>query len=93
MSRSLKKGPYEDPKLDKKIMKMEESGKKSPVKTWARSSAISPQWVGYTIDVHDGRTHKSVFITEAMVGHKLGEFVPTRKFVAHSKKGFEKPSE
>lgn len=91
MSRSIKKGPYIDEKLLRKVVKLEESGKKIPVKTWSRQSAIAPQFVGYTFLVHDGRGFVEVFVSEAMVGHKLGEFASTRKFVAHSRKGFEKP--
>ncbi len=88
MSRSVKKGPYVDEKLLKKIAKLEAQGKKEVVKTWARSSDISPEMVGYTLAIHNGRIFKEVFISEAMVGHKLGEFAPTRKFLGHSKKGF-----
>lgn len=93
MSRSRKKGPYLDPKLLLKIEKLNREGRKEVVKTWARNSDISPEMVGHTIAVHDGRKHLPVFILEAMVGHKLGEFAPTRKFIAHSKKGYEKPKE
>lgn len=82
MTRSLKKGPYVDPKLLKKISKFKR-GDKAVVKTWARSSTISPEMVGFTIGVHNGKTHVPVFITEDMVGHKLGEFAPTRKFIIH----------
>ncbi len=85
MSRSLKKGPYVDPKLEKKI----ENKKPSPgevVKTWSRSSTITPKMVGFTIGVHNGKEHVPVSITEDMVGHKLGEFAPTRKFVRHGGK-------
>jgi len=92
MSRSLKKGPYIDEKLLIKVQKAKEGGtgrqgSQEPIKTWARASSISPEMVGLTIAVHDGRKHVSVFITEAMVGHKLGEFAPTRIFKKHSKKG------
>lgn len=93
MSRSLKKGPYVDPKLLKKIERLNQEGKKQVIKTWARRSSISPEMVGHTLAVHNGRKHVEFFITEAMVGHKLGEFAPTRKFIAHSKKGYEKPKE
>lgn len=93
MSRSRKKGPYLDPKLLLKIEKLNREGRKEVVKTWARNSDISPEMVGHTVAVHDGRKHLPVFILEAMVGHKLGEFAPTRKFIAHSKKGYEKPKE
>lgn len=82
MARSLKKGPYVDPKLLKKIGKFKR-GDKAVIKTWARSSAISPEMVGFTIGVHNGKSHIPVFITEDMVGHKLGEFAPTRKFIVH----------
>lgn len=93
MARSSKKGPYIDQKLAKKVEKIDASGKKTPIKTWARASVVSPQMVGHTLLVHNGRDFKEVFITEAMIGHKLGEFSPTRKFVAHSRKGYEKPVE
>jgi len=83
MSRSLKKGIFLDPKLLKKVQEMEASGQKKVIRTWARRSAISPEFVGHTFGVHNGKTHISVFVTENMVGHKLGEFAPTRKFKAH----------
>lgn len=86
MSRSLKKGIYVDEKLMEKVKKLKESGQRSSIKTWARRSTISPDMVGLTIEVHNGKQHLPVFITEAMVGHKLGEFAPTRKFRAHSSK-------
>ena len=92
MSRSSKKGPYVDPKLIKKIEKLKSEGKKTPIRTWARRSDIAPEMVGYTFEVHNGKIFIPVFISEAMVGHKLGEFSPTRKFVAHSKKGYKKPT-
>lgn len=85
MSRSLKKGPYVDAKLLKKIMALSPNDK-TIIKTWARGSAISPEMVGKTIAVHNGKTHLPVFITENMVGHKLGEFAPTRKFKSHGGK-------
>ncbi len=85
MSRSLKKGPYVDTKLLKKIIALGAS-EKTVVKTWARSSSISPEMVGKTIGVHNGRQHLPVFVTENMVGHKLGEFSPTRKFRGHGGK-------
>ncbi len=85
MGRSLKKGPYIDQKLLKKIKSMA-PGEKKIIKTWARASMISPEMVGYTIAVHNGKEHIPVFITEAMVGHRLGEFAPTRKFVSHGGK-------
>jgi small subunit ribosomal protein S19 len=87
MSRSLKKGPYIDEKLLTKVQKAKEAGSREPIKTWARASSISPEMVGLTIAVHNGKTHIPVFITETMVGHKLGEFSPTRIFRKHSKKG------
>lgn len=85
MSRSLKKGPFIDPKLAKKISKIG-SDERTIVKTWARSSTIAPEFVGKTIAVHNGKVHVPVFITENMVGHKLGEFSPTRKFRSHGGK-------
>jgi small subunit ribosomal protein S19 len=84
MSRSLKKGPYIDPKLRKKIEEMNKKGEKKVIKTWARSSTIFPEMVGHTIAIHDGRKHVPIYITEDMVGHKLGEFAPTRIFRGHS---------
>ncbi|MGE3278695.1 MAG: 30S ribosomal protein S19 [Candidatus Altimarinota bacterium] len=81
MSRSSKKGPYVDPRLLKKVMAM--GDKKRVIKTWSRSSDISPEFVGHTFAVHNGNQHIPVFVTENMVGHKLGEFAPTRKFKAH----------
>ena len=86
MSRSLKKGPYVDAKLLKKIQKLNNENRREIIKTWARASDISPEMVGHTIAVHNGRTHIPVFISEAMVGHKLGEFAQTRTFRSHSKK-------
>ena len=85
MSRSLKKGPYIDEKLMKKISSLK-AGDKTVIKTWARSSVISPEMVGFTFGVHNGKQHIEVFITEDMVGHKLGEFSPTKKFVKHGGK-------
>lgn len=85
MSRSLKKGPYVDAKLLKRIEEMNEKNEKKVLKTWSRASTIFPQMVGHTIAVHDGRKHVPVFITEDMVGHKLGEFAPTRTYRGHSK--------
>ena len=85
MARSLKKGPFADESLLKKIDAMNESGDKSVVKTWARRSTIFPQMVGHTIAVHDGRKHVPVYVTEDMVGHKLGEFVSTRTYRGHGK--------
>ncbi len=85
MGRSIKKGPYCEPKLLAKIEAMNESGNKSVIKTWSRRSTIFPQMVEHTIAVHDGRKHVPVYITEDMVGHKLGEFVQTRTFRGHAK--------
>ena len=84
MSRSLKKGPYINLKLETKVLAMNESGKKTVLKTWSRASTIYPEFVGHTIAVHDGKKHVPVYITEDMVGHKLGEFAPTRVFRGHS---------
>ncbi len=84
MSRSVKKGPAIDAKLNKKVDALIRSGQKAVIKTWARSSTILPQMVGLTIGVHDGRRHVPIFITENMVGHKLGEFASTRTFRGHS---------
>lgn len=89
MSRSLKKGPYIDEKLMKKVLLMLKSEKKTPIKTWARRSSITPEMIGLTMEVHNGKEHLPVFISEAMVGHKLGEFSPTRKFKGHSSKKIE----
>ena len=83
MSRSIKKGPYVHPKLMKKVEAVQRSGTKTVIRTWARSSMIMPEMVGLTIGVHDGRRHVPVFITENMVGHRLGEFAPTRTFRGH----------
>jgi small subunit ribosomal protein S19 len=84
MSRSLKKGPFIDFKLERKVLTMNESGKKSVLKTWARASVISPDFVGHTIAVHNGNKFIPVYITENMVGHRLGEFAPTRTFRGHA---------
>ena len=84
MSRSLKKGPYVDERLLARIEKMNEQDKKEVLKTWSRASTIYPQMIGHTIAVHDGRKHVPVYITEEMVGHKLGEFAPTRLFRGHA---------
>jgi small subunit ribosomal protein S19 len=86
MSRSLKKGPFIEPRLLKRIEEMNRKGERKVVKTWSRASTIFPQFVGHTIAVHDGRRHVPVYITENMVGHKLGEFSPSRTFRAHSGK-------
>jgi small subunit ribosomal protein S19 len=85
MSRSLKKGPFVDAHLAKKVDEQNEKNTKSVIKTWSRRSTITPSMIGHTIAVHDGRKHVPVFITEAMIGHKLGEFAPTRTFKGHVK--------
>jgi small subunit ribosomal protein S19 len=85
MSRSSKKGPYVDAKLMIKVGKQKLAGKKEPIKTWARASQIPPEFVGYTFLVHNGKIHKEVFVSENMVGHRLGEFSPTRTFRGHGK--------
>lgn len=85
MSRSSKKGPYLDQKLLKKVRAQVQMGKKEPIKTWARASQIPPEFVGFTFQVHNGRTFIDVFVNEAMVGHRLGEFAPTRTFHGHGK--------
>lgn len=90
MSRSLKKGPFVDEKLYKKVVEMNEKNEKSVIKTWSRSSTIFPEFIGHTFAVHDGRKHIPVYVTEDMVGHKLGEFAPTRTFKGHA--GTEKAS-
>lgn len=87
MGRSLKKGPYVDQNLLQKIARLDAAGRKEPIKTWARRSTISPEFIGHTILVHNGRHHVNVYITEEMVGHKLGEFAPTRTFRGHGAKG------
>lgn len=84
MPRSLKKGPYVESSLMEKVMKLKESGEKHVIKTWSRRSMVVPDMVGLTITVHNGRKFVPVFVTEGMVGHKLGEFAPTRTFHAHS---------
>lgn len=84
MSRSIKKGPYIEESLYKKIVAMNESGDKKPVKTWSRASVICPEMVGHTIAVHNGRKHVPVYVTEDMIGYKLGEFSPTRTFNGHA---------
>ena len=84
MSRSVKKGPYIDAKLQKKVDALVKSGEKTVIKTWARASVILPQMIGMTIAVHDGHKHMPVYITENMVGHRLGEFAPTRVFRGHA---------
>ena len=84
MSRSLKKGPFIDFKVERKVLAMNESGKKAVVKTWARASVISPDFVGHTIAVHNGNKFIPVYVTENMVGHRLGEFAPTRTYRGHA---------
>ena len=83
MPRSVEKGPFVDEKLVKKVQKMLASGQRQPIKTWSRRSTVTPEFVGVTIAIHDGRKHIPVFITENMVGYKLGEFAPTRTFRKH----------
>ncbi len=83
MCRSLKKGPFVDPKLYGKVDRMNSTGRKEPIKTWARACTIVPEFVGHTFMVHNGKLHMKVFVTEDMVGHKLGEFAPTRTFNGH----------
>ena len=85
MSRSIKKGPFCAPELLKRVNDMNKNGEKKVLKTWSRASTIFPAFVGHTIAVHDGRKHVPVFVTESMVGHKLGEFAPTRTFRSHDK--------
>ena len=84
MSRSLKKGPFVQDKLLKRVLEMNEAGEKKALKTWSRASTIFPEMTGHTIAVHDGRKHVPVYITEDMIGHKLGEFAPTRTFKGHA---------
>ena len=84
MSRSIKKGPFVAPELLKRVNEMNEKNEKKVLKTWSRSSTIFPSFVGHTFAVHDGRKHMPVYVTEDMVGHKLGEFVPTRTFKGHA---------
>lgn len=94
MARSLSKGPFIEPYLIKKLEAMKRSGQRQPIKTWSRRSTVIPDFVGYTVAIHDGRKHVPVFITENMVGHKFGEFAPTRTFRKHggvkSKKAADK---
>lgn len=85
MSRSSKKGPFIDPKLIKKIERQKQTGEKSAIKTWSRASVISPDFVGHTLAVHNGRIFVNVYVQENMVGHKLGEFAPTRTFRGHGR--------
>ncbi|MBO8166470.1 MAG: 30S ribosomal protein S19 [Thermotogae bacterium] len=90
MSRSQKKGPYVHPKLMKKIREMNEKGEKKPLKTWSRASMITPEMIGHTIAVYNGMKHIPVYITENMIGHRLGEFSPTRRFGGHADKKAKK---
>ena len=83
MSRSIKKGPFVDKSLMKKVRMAQDSGVRKPIKTWSRRSVVLPEFVGLTMMIHDGKSFQSVFITENMVGHKLGEFAPTRRFRSH----------
>jgi small subunit ribosomal protein S19 len=87
MSRSTKKGPYIDPKLFKKVEALNKRGTKEVIRTWSRDSSICPEMVGHTLAVHDGRRHVPIYVTENMVGHKLGEFAPTRTFRGHTARG------
>ena len=89
MSRSIKKGPYVDPKLVKKVEKQNAVGSRNPIQTWARACTITPEFVGHTFMVHNGRAFIKCYVTEDMVGHKLGEFAPTRTFRGHTKKDKE----
>ncbi len=86
MSRSMKKGPYVDEKLLEKVMKQKNTGAREPLKTWARACTVTPDFVGHTFMVHNGKQHMKVFVTEEMVGHRLGEFAPTRTFRGHGGK-------
>ena len=90
MSRSLKKGPFIAPRLLEKVEKLNNSGGRQVIRTWSRASTIFPQMVGHTVAVHDGRRHVPIYITENMVGHKLGEFAPTRTFRGHVSKAEKK---
>ena len=92
MSRSIKKGPYVDAKVMKKVTALKQSGKKDPITTWARACTILPEFVGITFMVHNGKHHMRVAVTEDMVGHKLGEFAPTRRFGGHTNKKEEEKS-
>jgi len=85
MARSSKKGPFIDPKLIKKVLRQKQMGDKTPIKTWSRASVISPDFVGHTLSIHNGRNFINVFILETMVGHRLGEFSPTRTFRSHGR--------
>jgi small subunit ribosomal protein S19 len=84
MGRSLKKGPFVEEKVLKKVMDQKDSGRREPIKTWARACVIAPEFVGHNFNIHNGRTFVKLFVTEEMVGHKLGEFAPTRMFRGHA---------
>ena len=90
MGRSLKKGPYVDPRVFQKVERLDSVGSKEAIKTWSRACTIIPEFVGHTFMVHNGKIHMKVFVTEDMVGHKLGEFAPTRTFRGHGGKGGKK---
>jgi small subunit ribosomal protein S19 len=90
MGRSKKKGPFVDYKLFTKVERLNEDGRKDPIKTWARACTVVPEFVGHTFMVHNGKQHMKVFVTEEMVGHRLGEFAPTRTFRGHGGKGGKK---
>ena len=92
MGRSVKKGPFVDPKLLRKVNRQKESGDREPIKTWARACTVLPEFVNHTFLVHNGNKHLRVFVTEDMVGHKLGEFSPTRTFRGHSTRKVEEAS-
>ena len=92
MPRSVKKGPYIDPKLQKKVQQLNESGQKKVIKTWSRRSMVPPEFVGHTLAIHNGKKFLPIFITENMVGHKLGEFAPTRTFRSHGGKKADRTS-
>jgi small subunit ribosomal protein S19 len=92
MSRSLKKGPFVDPKLLKKVLKQKETGDRAPIKTWSRRCTVVPEFVGHNFEVHNGNKFHKVFVVEDAVGHKLGEFSPTRVFRGHTSKGAGKAS-
>jgi small subunit ribosomal protein S19 len=85
MSRSIKKGPYVDEKLLRKVMAQKAKGEKMPIKTWARASVITPEFIGHTLSIHQGKKFIDVYVSETMVGHKLGEFAPTRTFKGHGR--------
>ena len=92
MSRSVKKGPFVDEKLMRKVMKQKDTNNKEPIKTWARSCTVTPEFVSHTFMIHNGRQHVKLYVTEDMVGHKLGEFAPTRIFRGHGQTRKEAPA-